>query len=506
MTTPRWAAGLAIACLVALATVHLTRWPATWFDEGSHLHVPKTIVRYGVYADRSSEGFRYYGPSLSVGPTVMLPIAAAFAAFGVGLLQARLVMAVYLVAFVAAAWALGRYLGGRSVPALAVLLLVTSPGPAVLELGRQALGEVPGGCFLCAGLWLWFRAWTTPRAGALLGASLLLALATVTKHVFMLALGPALAASWLLNAAHYRTVPARVFLVPGITCGLVFGAWQVIVLGRLGPGTFAENWALFRDASAGAAFVFDPAVMAQAFKDVAGPRAVLGLAMPSIAYTLWRARKRCIDEQQWGIVALVASANLAWFVVASTGWRRYAFVGLVMSAFLAARLVRDVWHWAGVRSGAQRWLTLATRGAVACWTAVLTLIPAATLAARLAAPPAPHAERLATWLTVTVPLPHRIETWEPEVGALTDHDYHYPPPALLIRAVAARRGTAPPAGEAYDFLEAGTPDVVVVGPFARLTGLYADSQLTLLGFHLVHEEGPYAVWAHGSGSVTRDRP
>src|SRR5512140_2063377 len=79
---------------------NLTRFPATWFDEGSHLHVPKTLVQKGVYADISSEGFRYYGPTIGVGPTVMLPIAAMFKLFGIGLLQARIVMALYLIAAV----------------------------------------------------------------------------------------------------------------------------------------------------------------------------------------------------------------------------------------------------------------------------------------------------------------------------------------------------------------------------------------------------------------------
>ncbi len=54
---------------------NLTAYPRPWFDEGSHLHVPKTFVRFGVYADYSSEGFRYYGPTIGVGPTVMLPLA-----------------------------------------------------------------------------------------------------------------------------------------------------------------------------------------------------------------------------------------------------------------------------------------------------------------------------------------------------------------------------------------------------------------------------------------------
>ncbi|MFN3762806.1 MAG: glycosyl transferase, partial [Anaerolineae bacterium] len=91
-------AALAVAVVLFLALYHLRDYPLTWFDEGSHLHVPKTLVRFGVYADYSSEGFRYYGPTIGVGPTVMLPIAAAFKLFGIGLLQARLVMVLYLLA------------------------------------------------------------------------------------------------------------------------------------------------------------------------------------------------------------------------------------------------------------------------------------------------------------------------------------------------------------------------------------------------------------------------
>ena len=90
-------------CLVcaALLFVHLDRSPRTWFDEGSHLHVPKTLVQTGHYADRSSEGFRAFGPTVGVGPTVMLPIAAVFKIGGIGLLGARLVIALYTIIAIA---------------------------------------------------------------------------------------------------------------------------------------------------------------------------------------------------------------------------------------------------------------------------------------------------------------------------------------------------------------------------------------------------------------------
>jgi hypothetical protein len=42
---------LAIVMVLFLSLYNLTDYPLTWFDEGSHLHVPKTLVRFGVYAD-----------------------------------------------------------------------------------------------------------------------------------------------------------------------------------------------------------------------------------------------------------------------------------------------------------------------------------------------------------------------------------------------------------------------------------------------------------------------
>jgi len=79
MNKQRWAlVVVAAAAVVFLAVYRLADYPITWFDEGSHLHVPKALSSLGVYADYSSDGLRYFGPTLGVGPTVMLPIAAVF--------------------------------------------------------------------------------------------------------------------------------------------------------------------------------------------------------------------------------------------------------------------------------------------------------------------------------------------------------------------------------------------------------------------------------------------
>src|SRR6266498_4058386 len=155
-----WLAAL-IAVALFLALVNLPYAPRTWFDEGSHLHVPKTLIQHGVYADISSEGYRYYGPTIGVGPTIMLPIALVFKLFGIGLLQGRIVIVAYLLTALAAGYTLARRLHGQLVGLLAVTLLLASRTfgyQGAIEYGRQVLGEIPGVAFLMLGTLAWLAA------------------------------------------------------------------------------------------------------------------------------------------------------------------------------------------------------------------------------------------------------------------------------------------------------------------------------------------------------------
>ncbi|NWG18486.1 MAG: hypothetical protein HXY41_17830, partial [Chloroflexi bacterium] len=90
-------ASLVIVAAVAafLLLYRLDVYPEPWYDEGSHLHVAKNYALNGIYADYSSEGIRYYGPAVGVGPTVMLPVAALFNLFEVSIPLARLAIVVY---------------------------------------------------------------------------------------------------------------------------------------------------------------------------------------------------------------------------------------------------------------------------------------------------------------------------------------------------------------------------------------------------------------------------
>src|SRR5262249_22104751 len=130
------------AVLLFFAIYRLADFPITWFEEGSHLRVAKALVRSGVNADSSSSGFDF-GPTLGVGPMVTVPIALVFKLFGIGLVQARLVIVVYLVAGLFLFYRLARTLESESVAWRAIALLISSRSIALLETGREVLGEVP---------------------------------------------------------------------------------------------------------------------------------------------------------------------------------------------------------------------------------------------------------------------------------------------------------------------------------------------------------------------------
>lgn len=403
---------LAVLLVAFLALYNLTEYPTTWFDEGSHLHVPKTLVRFGEYADYSSEGFRYYGPTIGVGPTVMLPIAVVFKWFGTGLLQARLVMAFYLLATICVFYGLAYTLGGRRLALVATGLLITSRGVALLLYGRQVLGEVPGLFFLVAGFWLWFAGWKRASWWRLVAVGLLLGLSMVTKYQYLLFLGPTLLLAWLANLVYYRGAPQRVFLVPGLVAAGCFGLWQLYMVFYLGPGTAVENLTSLRQFTGGAALALSPRLMEESVKVLMSFPNYLGSLLPAMVYGLFLMVPRRREAQWWGIVFILVAVNLVWYVVASIGWWRYAFLGLAMASLFVARFFHDLTDGfrlsspapqgkpqgarAGVPHRALRWAMLA-------WLLVIFLIPLGETVAEVLFPDYNAPEVMASYLDEHVP-------------------------------------------------------------------------------------------------------
>jgi len=453
------AATAAIALLVLLAVWRLDVYPTTWFDEGSHLHVPKALVQYAVYADTSSEGFRYFGPTTGIGPTIMLPIAAAFKLAGIGLLQARLVMVAYLFAALALFWLFGRQVFGSAVATLGALLLVSSPSVDLLYLGRQVLGEVPAFGFLMLALLLWWR-------GQLVSASLAFGLVALTKNQFTLILAPSLVVAFALDALYYRALGWRMFAAPllGVVIGVAVNmAFQFVP--ALAGHDLGQTLALYRDAAAGAIFVFSPARVASSLKFLASADVYAFLGLPAIVYGAYLARLRTPAAARLALPLTFVVLGLAWFAFGSIGWPRYAFPALALTALFAARLVVDV--ALAVRSSAPHLVP-----ALAVALTLLIAAPLANSARTLLSASDRSPQQVAAYLDSTVPIDAVVETWEPELGFLSSRALHYPPSGWLDRAVRAQWLSGAKGTLAYDPLDQGHPAYLVVGPFGKYTAMY----------------------------------
>jgi len=495
--------GLAVALVLFLALFNLTTYPTPWYDEGSHLHVPKTLVRLGAYADYSSEGLRYYGPTIGVGPTVMLPIAAVFKVLGIGLWQGRLVIALYLLGAIITFFLLGRALSGEAVAWVATALMVASRGVGLLEYGRQVLGEVPAFFFLALGLWLWLSAWERASWKRLAGVGALLGLSVITKSQFFIVIAPAVFVGWLLNWFYYRAAPHRAFLIPGITLGVFFAVWQIVVIALLGPGPVSANLALYREATASAATVFRPDLMARALRELLSLKVYLGLLLPALAYGFLLALPRHREGQRWGLLWLMIALNLTWYVFASVSWIRYAFLGLALSSLFVARFFADVTNsfdldlkalWEGWKKNSETWPMLALRAVLIGWCALIVGVSLAQSAMPIVLPPPAYPQSMADYMNANVPVDALVETWEPEMGFLTDHNYHFPPQVLLYRAVSYVWAGGPSPATQYTFVQDEKPAYVLVGLFARYAGLYPPDWLT--DYTRVAQIGGYELYRH----------
>jgi 4-amino-4-deoxy-L-arabinose transferase-like glycosyltransferase len=462
---------------------NLTRFPVTWFDEGSHLHVPKTLVRYGVYADISSEGFRYYGPTIGVGPTVMLPVAAMFKLFGIGLFQARLVIALYLIAAVYVFYRLAEHLSGKWVALIAVALIASSRSVLLLNYGRQLLGEVPGLFFLTLGFYLWFSRWEDDknwRRLSLIG--LLFGLAMITKYQYLLFLAPALIFAWFLDIFYYKTSSHRNFLVPGILAAGSFGLWQVFTLQYLGPATVMENLALMRASAEGAAFHFNLYQLGLNLKVIFSRAAYLWALLPALVYGFILCLPRTKEGQKWSIIFLLMTLNLAWFVVFSIGWIRYAFLGLGFAGIFLARAFYDVtggfkFDWSTGYFSSFFQARNALKLAATVWLLAIVTLPLAKTVMDIAFPEPDNVQSMASYLNENIPQSALIETWDPEMGFMTDHNYHYPPQALLAVAIEQVNYNGEPVKDHYDFVQTEHPDYLLVGEFSKWTEIYSPEEL-----------------------------
>ncbi len=489
--------------------------PRPWQDDGGMMTLAKTLVTDGVYAVRSSEGgqsigYQSFGAVQSVGPTVILPVAASFKVLGIGLWQGRIVTALYsLMALVLFYTCAAKFFGVRSAIVAVVFLLSASNAVYVLW-SRYVLGDVPALAFFFAALLVWWHSIETKRTVWAIPAGLLLGAAMLTKGQYVLMAGGGFAALLLLDLIYYRRRLTRsIFVTVGIALAC-YAAWQGWQFWYFGADVFAENATKLAQLSASYnGFGW--------YNTTRNLRALLGQesahlyafwGLPMLAYGLRYALRNQRHAPIMALLLISSSMWLGYVVFYSIFWSPNLIAPTATVAILIGKVFVDV--VAAAVAAWREWLAARRISSTTTLTSTSTISAIATTLllfvmlvwtldelqgvvrfdvldrtgrrnsqlprlGNLAAP-----NQAAQFIAQHIPQNAIIETWERELGLLTDHRYHFLDQVYLARSQSVMRGHARPddyaLGQAY--FEQVKPDYLVIGHHAHVTGIYDMAYIT----------------------------
>ncbi len=131
---------LILLVVVFFSLFHLTESPPFGFDEGWAFHLATNISRVGESVTQFSPGHLEHSSLISVGYPLLYPLASWFKLFGIGILQARLMMVLYMFAFLIVSFILLRRLYGNTIALGSLAILATFP--PFYTFGKSVIGEV----------------------------------------------------------------------------------------------------------------------------------------------------------------------------------------------------------------------------------------------------------------------------------------------------------------------------------------------------------------------------
>jgi 4-amino-4-deoxy-L-arabinose transferase-like glycosyltransferase len=491
------ALGSILVVTFCLLIYQLPNWPVIWFDEGVNLQVSKNLAQLNQYGIASSDGFRPFDPWVTTGPTVLVPIALAFKLMGIGLLQARLVMALYSLLTVFFFFLLAEHLFGTKVALLSSLLLLVSPvgtgmlgdtSGTFLGLSRMVMGEIPALLFILVGTLSWFRWLDMSNKFFLLNSGIMFGLAFVTKPQTLLII-VVFAAIWFADRLWSRQLQWPSIVVPVTISLLSFLLWrgyQTVASGH-DPTDFGSDIDLVLIQAASGFGLFRRNALNVLILLKSG---ALIWGIPGLLYGLGSGMQRDKVAVKHMFMLSIVIVWILWFVLASIGWIRYAFVGLMILQILTAKLLVDLaGGFANLKSltlregklgfGDQTLKQLAIFSAMV----LMVLVPLqervrSIISAELEPPPI----KFTQVLHAHVPEAALIETFEPEIVFLSDRTFHQPTASITNAAIKYVQF-----GQTYSTvydLSQIRPDYIVNGPFGKWTDLYVE-ELTKNNYTLV---------------------
>ena len=132
--------------LIFFSFYKLTESPPLWYDEG--IYTQAAMNGLGAPLLQVAPDELVSTASMTVGYPLLLPVGISYRLFGVGVLQGRAVMALFLLALGLSAYLLLHKLYGARTALFALLLLASFP--MLYGNGKTVIGEIPGLFFLLA--------------------------------------------------------------------------------------------------------------------------------------------------------------------------------------------------------------------------------------------------------------------------------------------------------------------------------------------------------------------
>lgn len=483
-------------------------YPRAWIDEGFAVQGAMNLLRYGQYAMRSSDGFRILDqPLIANGPGVVLPIAIAFGLFGIGLSQARLVIAIFALIAAVLYFRIGRRLYGGHAATFGLLLMCGLPMEGFLTYGRQALGNVPGLAYFIAGFALWLTSAASRRYRLALAAGLFFGMAAVTKGQYSL-LFPVVVTTAAIDLIYLKTIGLRHFAI--VLAGMVacVAAWYAAQFLLVGAANFAAHVDAVRSSSVVTVAALRPSRILSALAYLA--RSGLALVIvPALVYGAWCCSRR--DRAHPGTLLLVVFVTewMVWYAFLSVGWPRYVFDAAVAGFLLTGKLISDIlarcaaWRfWSGAASFRERIITLA--GALLALTVFgIASIGFVRQILQVAATPDHSPQEFANYLNAQLDRQSVIESWEWELDILADLNFHHPTNDWVDRLTGALQLGEDVVAQ-YD-PGVYAPHYLIDGPFSKWTHLYS-SYLKSGCCEQLARVGEYDLYAVKQPSVTPVTP
>lgn len=474
--------------------LNLDEYPPVWFDEGYKLNAAYTVVTQGVYGTYTSDGLQPFDPGISSGPVEILAIALVFKGFGVGILQARLLIVFFALLALFSLYQVARTLYGRPQALFACLFMLSAPaiqGVNFTLMGRQVLGEIPSLGLIIFGIWLWLEGWKSNKLYLSVISGLALGLGILSKNQIAISLIPA-----LVIIAFIRTIRKP---------GLFWLMWLPIFLVlAVQAGWFTLGWALTPESvKYENARMLREAIQTNLLTGLLGRslnHGALAITLLMVfgvvtgTLRLWRLRSSIREWAFWAEALLVLFVTFAagWFSLESVGWPRYAFAGDVVGLILVAKAMWDVlFHRIGAFS---RWLLKDKNYAYSFTVLGLVLFAGVNNLYPLSqAKEGDYAEEVGEFIQATVPQKAVIETWEWELDAISGHmQMHHPHQSYLYEAIRQFSHQETAFNLEYDLLQAD-PQYLITGPFSDWTRIYDPAQIKLY-FREIKPSGPYRVY------------